>query len=60
MTHVRTHMRVPGDVPAFVVLLYSNGAIHRAAAEAKPRAIEHNTSPTLLVQARNAIAALHP
>jgi hypothetical protein len=46
------------SVPAFVVLLYSDGVIHLAAAEAKLRAIQPNTSPSLLDEARRAIAAL--
>jgi hypothetical protein len=46
------------SVPAFVVLLHSEGVIHRSAAEAKLRAIEYNTSPALLAMARTALSKL--
>lgn len=46
------------SVPAFVVLLLSSGTIHKSAAEAKLQAIQYNTSPTLLDEARKAITAL--
>lgn len=48
------------SVPAFVVLLYSDGAIHLSAVEAKLRAIQYITSPALLDAARQAIAMLGP
>jgi len=46
------------SVPAFVVLLLSSGTIHKSAAEAKLQAIQYNTSPALLDDAKNAIVAL--
>jgi predicted nucleic acid-binding protein len=46
------------SVPTFIVALCADGVIHKNAALAKLNAIQYNTSPALLSQARDAIVAL--